>query len=150
LGQYTILDYDLRHVFGFPKKAEDVTELRKIYQTFLYWKEWCSTIRSKLSDLKSKRDDWFPPEGYHASLGICENKLLILHRIDTIPGISNRLKFLGAQEAVLLDSGGSCAIWVNWINANHGGVLAHNWNFRAARGAVVFLVVKGDRNISVL
>jgi hypothetical protein len=44
---------------------------------------------------------------------------------------------------VLLDSGGSCAIWTNWANGREGGVLASHWNFRAPRGAVLFLELDG-------
>jgi hypothetical protein len=41
-----------------------------------------------------------------------------------------------------VDSGGSCAIWANWLNGNRGGVLANARNFRPRRGAMPSLVWK--------
>lgn len=84
-------------------------------------------------------------KGYHAALGISEGQLILVHRYATIPQVAEELKKQGAKEAVLLDSGGSCAIWANWIGGAQGGILAHAWNFRPARGAVVFLVLKSKR-----
>jgi hypothetical protein len=83
-----------------------------------------------------------PAEGYHAALGLSEHDLIIVHRIGTIPAIADKLRSLGAQEAVLLDSGGSCSIWANWPDGGRGGVLASAWNFRPERGAVLFLVLE--------
>ncbi len=107
--------------------------------SFPDWKKWCETICQKLANPTS------PETGYHATLGISEGELILVHRIATIPDLADELRTLGAQEAVLLDSGGSCAIWANWANGGEGGVLASAWNFRAPRGAVIFLVLKGKR-----
>lgn len=73
LERYAILDYDLRHVFGFPKgsKEEKEKELQAMYQSFPDWEEWCETVRKKLHDFKSYET------GYHAALGISEHELIL-------------------------------------------------------------------------
>lgn len=140
LEEFAVLDYDIRHVFGFPEKdSAEEEELRKIYETFPSWEDWCKGIREKLRSFES------PAVGSHAALGISEQELIVIHRTDTIPKIAEELKNLGMRDAVLLDSGGSCAIWANWANGGQGGILANHFNFRPARGAVIFLVLKGER-----
>lgn len=149
LDRYTLLDYDLRHVFGFPEsfskgseaRSEKEKELLDMYQqsSFPNWGKWCDLVRQKLRGLQSYET------GYHAALGISGRELIVVHRITTIPNLAEELRSLGAQDAVLLDSGGSCAIWANWANGGDAGVLASAWNFRPPRGAVIFLVLKGKR-----
>ncbi len=141
IEEYAVRDYDLRHVFGFPKTREDEKELYQIYAAFPSWDRWSSEIRSRLQDLAASE------VGYHAALGLNEKEIVILHRQTTIPGLAGELKAMGARDAVLLDSGGSCAIWGNWVDGNRGGVLASGWNFRPDRGAVVFLVLHGERGL---
>jgi len=137
--QYAILDFDVRHLFGFPEDPAEEKAIQDIYQPFPDWEKWCETILKKLRGFTSHA------KGYHAVLGLSQAELIVAHRIDTIPKIAEELAGMGITEAVLLDSGGSCAIWANWANGNQGGVLANHWNFRPPRGAVVFLVLKGKR-----
>lgn len=145
--RYAELDYDHRHVIGFPileedrvKKKELEARLREVFETFPSWSDWCSAIQSKLPN----QEDWV--QGSHAVLGISEDDLVLVHRTAPIPVIAEELiDEHGVQDAVLLDSGGSCAIWANWINRGAGGVLASHFNFRPERGAVVFLVLEGKR-----
>ncbi len=145
--RYAELDYDHRHVIGFPileedpvKKEELEARLSEVFETFPSWNDWCDAIQTKLPDL----EDWVP--GSHAVLGISEDDLLLVHRTASIPVISEELiNEHGVQDAVLLDSGGSCAIWANWANRGKGVVLASHFNFRPERGAVVFLVLDGKR-----
>lgn len=144
LEQFAILDYDLRHVFGFSGKVSEM--IREMYQSFSDWGKWCETIRQKLHNAE------LPKIACHAALGISEKReLFVIHRNATIPKLAEELEKLGAQEAVLLDSGGSCALWANWANGDQGGILSNQQGyFRPARGAVVFLVLKGEcRGISL-
>ncbi len=169
LEEYAILDYDLRHVFGFPERPDDEKDdekkkrqkeqkerLQEMWQPFPNWEDWCKTIRMRVNSQCDKivvrgvklPKDWTDPEtGYHAALGISEDQkqLILVHRYTTIPNLAEELKGLGAFQAVLLDSGGSCAIWANWVNHGQGGILANHFNFRQPRGAVVFLVLRGER-----
>jgi len=125
---------------GSDERKKKEKELRDIYhESFPDWDKWCEVIRRKLSDLKK------PEIGYHAALGISGKELIVVHRTATIEEVAEELHTLGAEDAVLLDSGGSCAIWANWPNSGEGGVLANAWNFRAPRGAVIFQVLKGKR-----
>jgi hypothetical protein len=150
LEEFAIRDYDLRHVFGFPdnfqrfgypSKSAHESALYELYDTFPRWNDWSAAIRRRLAESPVLET------GYHAALGISEDGIFVVHRVATIPELGEELKQLGARDAVLLDSGGSCAIWANWVNGNHGGVLANAWNFRQPRGAVLFLVLKGSRGI---
>lgn len=143
LEQFAVLDYDLRHVFGFSQEASEL--IRQMYLTFPQWEKWCETIRQKLPSAE------LPKTARHAALGISEKgELFVIHRTAAIPELAKELAELGAQEAVLLDTGGSCALWANWANANQGGVLSNQQGyFRPPRGAVVFLILKGEcRGIS--
>jgi len=141
LEAFATLDYDLRHVFGFPKPGGEEQGLYEIYDTFGSWQHWSERIRSRLAQLDS------PAEGYHAALGLSDHEVIVVHRIATIPALAEELKSLGAKDAILLDSGGSCSIWANWVNGGRGGILASAWNFRPDRGAVVFLVLHGTRGL---
>lgn len=136
LEAFAVRDYDLRHVFGFPKDAPDESSLRDIYRYFPDWVPWCAAIRTRLQTIDRYET------GYHAAFGVAADRFILIHRTATIPDLANDLRALGADDGVLLDSGGSCAIWANWANSRQGGVLASHWNFRPARGAVVFLVLK--------
>jgi hypothetical protein len=137
--QYAFLDYDVRHLFGFPENPAEEQAIKDLYQSFPDWEKWCDAIRMRLRGLTSYA------KGYHAILGLAKDELIVVHRINTIHEIAEELAGMDVQEAVLLDSGGSCAIWANWANGNEGGVLASHWNFRPARGAAVFVVLAGKR-----
>ncbi len=139
--EYAIRDYDLRHVFGHPRTKAEENSLYKIYRRFVSWEAWESAIRSRLKKFTSFE------VGYHAALGLSESEIIVVHRHTTIPQLAGELKSMGALDAVLLDSGGSCAIWGNWLDGNRGGVLANAWNFRPDRGAVVFMILEGQRNL---
>jgi len=163
--RYAHLDYDLGHLFGFI--AGKSQQLDEIYANFprrhsprnagplaaqfpavvaqATWKTWCAAIDEALNDPSLRR-----PEGYHAALGLSKTgDLLIVHHYGTVKAVADCLSAAGAAQAVLLDSGGSCAIWSNWLNgANKGGVLANHWNFREVKGAVSFLALKGYRGIT--
>jgi hypothetical protein len=140
VDEYAIRDYDLRHVFGFPEKGSpEEGQLREMFQCFPHWDEWRRHIHKKLESLKA------PAAGYHAALGLSDQEMILVHRVGTIPEIAASLKSLGARDAVLLDSGGSCAIWANWVDGGQGGILANHWNFRPPRGAVAFLVLRDQR-----
>jgi hypothetical protein len=150
LEEFAIRDYDLRHVFGSPDnfqkfgyhdKMAHERALYQMYETFPRWEDWSAAVRGKLS--KSRVLE----AGYHAALGLSDDEVFVIHRVATIPELAAELKQLGARDAVLLDSGGSCAIWANWVNGNQGGVLANAWNFRQRRGAVLFLVLGGSRRL---
>lgn len=150
LEAFCLRDYDLRHVFGFRSHFKEfgyrseqkyLEELYKVYELFPDWERWCAAIGERLKTLPK------PETCYHAALGLSEQELLVIHRTCTIPELAEELRRLGAGEAVLLDSGGSCAIWANWVNGNRGGVLASAWNFREARGAVLFIILKGERGL---
>jgi len=134
---YATLDYDLRHLFGFPRDDDEKRALRELQQLFPDWEGWCAAIKKRLGQSLQH------PKGYHAVLGIRNGELVIIHRFATIPAISEELQGMGVEQAVLLDSGGSCALWANWLNSGTGGLLAHAWNFRPSRGALVFLVLEG-------
>ena len=150
LARYAVLDYDVRHLFGFensfarfgrPNQAEQEAYLREIWNTFPDRDRWRAAVRARLAQTETIET------GYHAALGLSKDRLIVVHRIATIPQLAAALKRQGATDAVLLDSGGSCAIWANWPNSNQGGVLANHWNFRPGRGAVLFLVLQGKRGI---
>jgi hypothetical protein len=150
--EYAVRDYDLRHSLGFPDhyeqfgystKAAHEQALYAIYRDFRQWEAWCDAIRRKLSESPARET------GYHAALGLSATELFLVHRTTETRELARELRQLGAVEAVLLDSGGSCAIWANWVNGNRGSVLASAWNYRPARGAVVFLVLKGERGLPV-
>jgi hypothetical protein len=133
LEAFALRDYDLRHVFGFPQDAAAEDALRAIYRTFPDWDAWCDAVRARLETIERHET------GYHAALGVTDDRLIVAHRTAAIPDLAGELRALGARDAVLLDSGGSCAVWASWANGGQGGVLASHWNFRPARGAVVFL-----------
>lgn len=145
--RYALLDYDHRHVIGCPVVEQDPqkkgfleTRLGEVFATFPNWRDWSEAIRSGLPE----RKDWVP--GSHAVLGLAEGRLVLVHRTAPIPVIADEMiGEHGVRDAVLLDSGGSCAVWANWVNAGEGGVLASHFNFRPDRGAVVFLVLEGKR-----
>jgi hypothetical protein len=150
LERYAVLDYDVRHVFGFPHSfaesghasAEQQTRyLAEFYAAFPKWKEWSALISERLGTAKPLET------GYHAALGLSASEMILIHRIASIPELAAELQRLGASDAVLLDSGGSCAIWANWLNGNQGGVFANHYNYREARGAVMFLILKGSRGL---
>jgi hypothetical protein len=127
--------------FGYPIKSAHERALYELYDTFPRWNDWSAAIRGKLAESRVLEI------GYHAALGLSENEMFVVHRVATIPELAEELKQLGARDAVLLDSGGSCAVWANWVNGNQGGILTNAWNFRPPRGAVLFLVLKGSRRI---
>lgn len=134
-GRYAVRDYDVRHFLGFKLKDEELEE--KVYQFFGDWDEWCDAIGKVMPAVF--------PEGYHAALGITNDEVIVVHCNASPEKIAEDLKSMGVRDAVLLDSGGSCAVWANWLNHGDGGVLAHAWNFRAHRGAILFFVLKGVR-----
>jgi len=135
LEAFAVRDHDLRHVFGFPESATDEEAIRQMYRSFPDWSEWSLTIRARLATIDSFET------GYQAALGIGADQLILLHRTATIPDLARDLRALGADNGVLLDSGGSCAIWANWAHDGHDGILASHWNFRPRRGAVIFLTL---------
>lgn len=138
LKQFTYLDYDVRHVLGFSKSTYD--EIRRdIYPHFHDWKKWCAAVRKKLQVLEK------PPSAYHAGIGVSLDgeTIIIVNRQATIPGLAKDLLAEGAHNAVLLDTGGSCAMWANWMNVGEGGFLTHGRIFRKERGAVLFFLLEG-------
>ncbi len=135
--KFAILDYDLRHIFGFNNRKL----LRKIYESFIDWNRWKETIKEQLKKVKNF------PIASHSILGLKEDKIYIIQIRNTIPAIANHLRKEGIKNAVLLDSGGSCALWANWVNSGKGGILNSNFNYRPFRGAVVFAVLEGITSI---
>jgi hypothetical protein len=125
-------DYDLRHTFG--RDAKKVTDelylsLRDGYDKFV------KILESKKSKILS-----FGPEveWYHAGIGVKENCIILIHNTGSLMDLALKFKEHGVENAVLLDSGGSPVIWANWTK---GGVLAHNFNYRSKRGAVIIVEI---------
>jgi hypothetical protein len=150
VNSFGVLDYDLRHLFGFPDRfatfghpdqGAHERALSTLYATFPRWNAWAAAIGDRLIASPTRET------GYHAALGLSQNELVVVHRVATISELATELSRLGAIDAVLLDSGGSSAIWANWVEGNRGGVLASAWNFRPPRGAALFVVLKGDRGL---
>ena len=135
--KFAVLDYDLRHIFGFNNSEL----LRKIYESFTDWYKWKESIKEQL-----KKTTSFPIAS-HSILGLKDDEVYIFQRRDTIPDIAGELIEKGIRDAVLLDSGGSCAIWANWVNSGKGGILNSNFNYRPFRGAVIFVVLEGITSI---
>ena len=165
--RYAWLDYDLGHLFGFATSGRDTlnTRLNRVYANFprrqspresglvskafptevqaATWTTWKRAVDKALND-----KTLCPPQDYHAALGVAKNgDYTIIHHYGSIESLAGVLK-PHAADGVLLDSGGSCAIWGNWLNGNRGGVLANHWNFRPGRGAVAFLIFNGYRGIT--
>jgi len=64
LFQFALLDYDIRHVLGFPKGESEKERFREMHATFRDPKAWRDMIRGELD----KRTSY--PAIYHGALGI--------------------------------------------------------------------------------
>lgn len=137
LSRFAVLDYDVRHYFGFTRTPEEYWT--GFYHHFQPFSRWQANLLEKQSEFESTE------AGYHAILGTAANgDLVLLHRYGAIAQLASEVLTAGemldlaVQDAVLLDSGGSCCVWSNWANRD-GAVIASHQHFREHRGAMVFL-----------
>ena len=130
---YAHRDYDLRHVFG--KKNPIIASIWQ--QLEKGWQSWCAAVDQ---GLEGGSPEW--PEDYNSALGVSDDRIVIIHRRASVRDLAEQLRVLGMKDAVLLDTGGSCAIWVNWTTKVN--LLACAQDHREARGAVAFAVLDKD------
>lgn len=125
-----INEYDLRHVFGRYETTitnEIYRGLRQSYEKFV------ASVNEKKTKILTTGPE---VEWYHAGIGIKKDTLIVIHHTGSLMELAFAFKEQGADDAVLLDSGGSSIIWANW---NQGKTIAHNVNYRPHRGAVIVI-----------
>jgi len=119
-------DYDLRHIFGSLASQE-------ILSAYDVWYEgWNDRVCELVSE---KMGDKTPfAVYYHSVIGIDQSGAVRIYQKDcSLPELALELAANGIVTAGLLDSGGSCAVYDNWL----GGYLNHGWYFREPRGAIL-------------
>jgi hypothetical protein len=129
-------DYDLRHIFGH----SNTEEIASAYD--VWYEGWNDRVAQLVS---RKLQDGTPFEVYyHSVIGIgSSGAIRILQSDSTLPDLARELAKSGLLAAGLLDSGGSCAVYDNWL----GGYLNHGWYFREPRGAILAFRLKAPERI---
>jgi hypothetical protein len=138
-SEMVVNDYDLRHTFG--KSANEFTN-RLYFQLRTGYKNFVEMVKENESRILTAGPE---VEWYHAGIGIKNNKIIVIHHIGSLKELALKFKEVGVSDAVLLDSGGSPVIWVNW---NMGGTIAHHVNFRPKRGAIIIIEIKSNQEQS--
>jgi hypothetical protein len=137
--EMVVNDYDLRHTFG--KSANDFTN-KLYFQLRTGYKNFVEMVKKNESRILTAGPE---VEWYHAGIGIKNNKIIVILHIGSLMELALKFKEVGVSDAVLLDSGGSPVIWVNW---NMGGTIAHHINYRPKRGAIIIIEIKRNRENS--
>jgi hypothetical protein len=124
-------EYDLRHLLP-PEVADSTLAL------------WLDRPRFHAALDSAIRTVAARPAWYHSALGLAASgDLIVLQKFATLQQIAMDLKELGAVDALLLDSGGSCGVWTSFART----WISRGWYFRPARGAVLLVRLHGEQRV---
>jgi len=134
--EIAIHDYDLRQILG----RHSTRDIQYIYEG--WYDEWESRIKKTIADFEKKNK--FYESYYHSILCLDSEKNVYIYQIEgTLPELANMLSREGIQYAGILDSGGSCAIYDDWLKS----YLNHGWYFREPRGSILLFELENSERI---
>ncbi len=129
--------YDIRHIFDWrdwgPTAEEDVAKLKAIFEGYP------KAFRKKVLDELAKGTTRAKYD--HHILGITDDALVIAHKKGLVEDIAQNLVDKGVKDAVVLDQGGSSAVYASWPYPN-GGYLMNTDHYRSERISTIGIVLK--------
>lgn len=131
--------YDIRHIFDWrdwgPTKEKDIEKLKAIFEG--YSKDFRDKVLKELAKgtRRAKYDHHIIGTTYD------DDGLVIAHKRGLVEDIAQDLVDKGVDDAIILDQGGSSAVYVSWPYPN-GGYLMQNERYRPERISMIGIVLK--------
>ncbi|MGQ9533309.1 MAG: hypothetical protein ACUVTQ_11005 [Desulfotomaculales bacterium] len=138
--------YDARHVLALdPLRPDGQRGLEEVYG-----RTGAFDFEGFAGRVREKWQAGFPRSRYfHNCLGLSRNSVLILQKEGTPEELARELQRLGAQDALILDNGGSVGCWAWWVYPS-GGFIFTAPGYRPKASAVIAIVLKGPAATSPL
>lgn len=129
--------YDIRHIFDWrdwgPRAEEDVKKLNEIFEGYP------QGFREKVLNELVKGT---PRAKYdHHILGLSDDALVISHQKGLVEELAKNLVDKGVKDAVVLDQGGSSAVYASWPYPN-GGYLMQTSRYRPERISTIGIILQ--------
>jgi hypothetical protein len=133
IGQF----YDLRHALAFDHHKEKGSRVRadgyRDYPLNFRENAWCAWRNSGVPRARY----------YHNAIGVSRNAIFIVQREGTLEEIGEAMRAAGAEDAIILDNGGSVVCWTWWANQYRGGILSPTVDYRPPGTSAIAFVIKG-------
>jgi hypothetical protein len=135
--------YDVRHVLAFDPKRDAGERIRQaIYDGYP------GTFAANV--LRAWREHGVPRARYvHNAVGVNAREVIVLQREGTIEEIGQALIDARADDAVILDNGGSVVCWVWWANAYRGGIISPTVDYRPPGTSAIVFALQGPLNVDM-
>jgi hypothetical protein len=144
VGIDTIIEqfYDIRHVLSYDHNRPEGRKIaHDLYQDY--------PDRFRANVLHAWRELGVPRNRYlHNCIGLSNDSVFILQREGTIEEVAHWLREAGADDAIILDNGGSVACWTWWIYP-HGGFLLSAPDFRPPASSILAFVLRGPAAVKL-
>ncbi len=146
--------YDIRHVLAIDPTRETG---RQILET-VYAGQQAEVFNIDVFRQQA-RQQWLagvPRSRYfHSCVGLSETNLFILQGEGTPETLAQRLAKVGAQDAVILDNGGSVGCWTWWVNGHResqhpsGGFIFQAPDYRPPATSIIVFRMSGPVRTNV-